>query len=128
MGFGRFGVYLTSGWIDEVVAADKWLSLVAADPFTVGDPLTVEVVGGSLARQQGVWVRTSATLLTLDETVVFHGLPPGARVAGVAGFDDDVNGHLLFADLLDTPQDFPSGGTFVLPAGEYVLGIDVPGA
>lgn len=125
MSFGRFSTYKTTGWMNQVEADTKWLTLVSADPLAVSDPLTVEL---TTTRIQGTWFRTSASSLTLTSPLVFPGLLGGAHVAGVAGFDLAVNGNMLFAGLLSVAVDFPDGGTFTLPAGEYVLGIDVPGA
>ena len=125
MSFGRFSDTLTTSWMDDVAARDKWLTLVFADPLAVSNPLTVEL---SDVRTQGTWVRTSNSLLTLSLPLIWSGLLAGAHVAGVAGFDAQVNGLLLFADLLDVPVDFPDGGAYTLPGGQFVLGIDVPGA
>ena len=90
----------------------------------MSDPLTVEL---TTTRVLGIWVRSSTYALTETSALVFPGLLAGAHVAGVAGFDAAVNGHMLFSDLLDTPVDFPTGGTYTLPGSEYVIGIDIPG-
>ena len=127
MSTGRFSTYQITGWIDDMYAAAKWLSVVSADPHATSSPLTTEIVGEGLTRQASSWTRTGAGLLTLDTAVVFAGLPAGAHVTGVAGFDAATNGNLLFADLLEQPVGFPFGGTYTLPAGEYVIGIDLPG-
>lgn len=124
MSFGRFSSYQSELWMDEVEAKPKWLTVVSADPLAVSNPLAVEL---ATTRVLGTWVRSSTYAMTLTSPLVFPGLPAGTHVAGVAGFDDTVNGHLLFSDLLDTPVDFPDGGTYTLPAGEYVIGIDIPG-
>jgi hypothetical protein len=126
MTFGRFSTYQSTIWMNYMEASDKWLSIVSADPLVVADPQTSEVVGGTVARMEGSWTRTSATSMTLNSALTFRGLPAGAHVAGVAGFDAEFNGNLLFSDLLDEPVDFPNGGTYVVPAGEYVIGIDIP--
>lgn len=125
MSFGRFSTYRVTAWINEVYAEAKWMTCVSADPLAVADPLTVEL---TTTRQQGTWVRTSASSITLTSALLFPGLPAGAHVAGVAAFDVAVNGNLLFSDLLVVEVDFPNGGTFTLPAGEYVVGIDIAGA
>lgn len=124
MSFGRFSSYQSQLWMDEVEAKEKWLTVVSADPLAVSNPLTVELI---TTRILGVWVRSSTYAMTLTIPLVFPDLPSGAHVAGVAGFDAPVNGHLLFSDLLDTPVDFPEGGTYILPGSEYVIGIDIPG-
>jgi hypothetical protein len=58
--------------------------------------------------------------------VVFSGIPIGAHVAGLAVFNADFNGDLLASDLLPEPVDYPSGGTWVLPIGEFALGFNAP--
>ena len=128
MGLGRFSSYLTTGWMDDVEAATKWLSVVSTDPLATSSPTTAEIVGGTVTRMASSWVRTGANCLTLDAPVAFTGLPPGAHVAGLAAFDGPTGGNLLFADLLDAPENFPDGGTYNLAAGEYVVGLDLPGA
>jgi hypothetical protein len=112
--------------MDDITARDKWLSLVSADPFTTSSPATTEIIGGSITRMASSWTRTGYGVLTLASTVSFVGLPAGAHVAGVACFDAAINGTLLFADLLDEPVSYLSGGTYVLAAGQYVVGIDIP--
>lgn len=128
MGLGRLSPYLTIGWVDDLESAPKWLALVSSDPLATSAPLTAEIVGGTVTRMTSAWTRTGPMALTLNAAVAFVGLPPMAHVAGVAAFDAEVNGNLLFADLLDAPVSFPGGGTYTLAAGEYVVGIDVPGA
>ena len=125
MSFGRFSAYKVTTWMDTVVSDPKWMTLVSADPLGVSDPLTVEL---TTTRIQGAWSRTSNNSLTLTSALTWTGLLSGAHIAGVAGFDGQVNGNLLFSDLLQAPIDLPEGGSFTLPAGQYVLGIDVPGA
>ena len=127
MGLGRFAPSKVTAWMDDLEAEDIWLSLVSSDPLATASPYTAELVGGTVARLASSWTRTSFNLMTLDEPLSFVGLPAGAYLAGVAAFDAAVNGNLLFADLLDQPLGFPAGGSYTLPAGEYVVGIDVPG-
>jgi hypothetical protein len=123
---GRFSTFVTGPWITSLRGLDHYLALVSADPYGVSDPLTVEVLGDLYSREEPVWARPSPGVLMLDETVYWRNLAPGTRVAGVAGFDAPFNGNLLYADLLDVPNDYPTGGNFVLPAGEFFLGVDVP--
>ena len=127
MSTGRFSSYLIEGWIDDLEARPKWLTIVAADPQATANPYTAEVSGTALVRVSGTWARTGIGSLTLTSAISFPDLPYGAHVAGVAGFDAATGGNLLFADLLDEPKDYPSGGTYTLPGGQYVVGIDLPG-
>jgi hypothetical protein len=127
MADGRISPYVITSWMNDLAARTKYLALMSADPYGVSDPLTVEVLGGVYVREAPVFVRTSYNLLTLDEVVVWHALAPGTRVAAVACFDAAFNGNMLAADVLDVHIDYPSGGTYVLPADEFYLGIDVAG-
>ena len=124
---GRFSSEVIADWVDDLMARDHFLALFAADPYGVSDPLTVEIISEVYARQAPVYVRTAFNLLTLDEVVVWHSLAPGTSVVAIGGFDNEENGTLLYADVLDTPKNFPTGGTYVLPADEWVVGIDVAG-
>lgn len=120
---------LSSWWlaqlVDDLDETEKWLTLVSDDPEGAVDPLTVEIIGGTLTRHESLWSRTPL-LLTIDSAVVFSGIPVGAHVAGIACFNADFNGDLLASDLFDTPVDYPSGGTWVLPAGEFAMGFLPP--
>ena len=37
------------------------------------------------------------------------------------------NGELMASDLFPEPVDYPSGGTWVLPIGEFAIGFNAPG-
>ena len=128
MTLGRFSAHKITSWMDDMEETDKWMTIVSSDPLATNSPYTAEASGGTLTRVLGSWTRTGPGLLTLDSAISFVGLPEGSHVAGVAGFDAAVNGNLLFSDLLEVPVDFPFGGTYTLAAGQYVIGIDVPGA
>lgn len=116
---------LSTQWLtskmDELEAAAKWLTLVSTNPAALSDPLTAEIIGGTLTRHQSTWTRSPLTLITAS-AVIFSGIPAGAHVAGVAVFNASFNGLMLASDVLAIPADYPSGGTWVLPAGEYTLG------
>jgi len=122
---GRFAPWVVKGWMDDVEAIDKYLALFADDPLA-GDPLAAEIVGGIYARQLSSWTRSSDYALTLAAGVLWRSLVPGTVVRAVGAFDAAFNGNLLFRTLLVTPVEYPSGGTYPLPAGEYVVGLDVP--
>lgn len=124
---GRVSPYLVTSWMDDLEARVHYLALMSADPYGVSDPLTVEVLGALYARKAPAYVRTAYNLLVLDTAVVWNNLAPGTQVAAVAGFNAAFNGNMLYADVLDVPINYPVGGTYVLPAGEYYVGIDVAG-
>ena len=122
---GSISSWRMAQWMDDLEEAEKWLTLVSDDPEGASDPLTVEIIGGSLTRHQATWARTPL-LLTTTAAVIFSGIPVGAHVAGLAVFDADFNGNLLASDLFPEPVDYPSGGTWVLPSGEFAFGFNVP--
>lgn len=112
-------------WMDEIEALEIWMALFSADPEGSPDPALLEIESGVYTRQESLWTRTDATHLTLASGLVWRNLPPGAIVAAVGGFDDAFTGDYLFSGLvLPDPVSYPAGGTYVLPAGEYVLSID----
>ena len=123
-----FSDTLRSGWIDQLAAMPHWGALFSADPLGVGTPSSVEVPGGTYARQDtsGLWTRSSVAVLTLNTACIFRGLPPGASVAAVGFFDSAFGSTgFLHRALLPAAVNFPSGGTWVLPAGEYAAGLDL---
>lgn len=131
---GSFSLSLIESWMDDIEDRPKWMALFSTDPWMVADPATVEVIGGTYARLESVWVRTDVRAITLDEGLVWRSLPPGTVIAAVGAFEDPFVGEMLFRSMLldeagdPAPLTLPSGGTYKLDAGEYMVGIDVPGA
>jgi hypothetical protein len=124
---GQWSPWIVGEWMNQAESLGKWMGLCFSDPVAAADPLTVEIASLGYQREGTGWTRSAHNVLTLDVDVVIHGLAPGDVVAAVVGFDQQFNGRLIFSDLLDVPRHYPSGGTYVIPAGEYVLGIDVAG-
>lgn len=120
---------LLSGWIDELEALEHWAALFSSDPLGVGSPSSVEIAGDVYARQDaiGLFTRTGTTSLTLSSALVFRGLEPGVTVAAVGFFDSafGTTGFLHRSMVPGGAKSYPAGGTFVLPAGEYVVGLDL---
>lgn len=119
------------GWMDDIEATPKWMAIFSSDPDGLLMPETVEVSGEVYSRQDSIWLRTGAVVLTLNEASIWRNLPPGSVVAAVGAFDDPFAGELVFSEPIrdpdtgdPTPISYPSGGTFVLPAGELELRID----
>jgi hypothetical protein len=119
---------LRAEWIDDLAAREHYGALFSADPFGVGTPTSVELAGALYTRQDttGLWTRSGPALLTLSTAVVWRNLAPGAVVAAVGFMDTAFGaGGLLHRALVDPPGSYPSGGTFLLPAGEYGVGLDL---
>lgn len=129
---GSFSIGVIEGWMDWVEDQPKWMALFSADPWGVADPVTVEVIGGTYARQDSLWLRNDVRSIILDAALVWRSLVPGTVVAGIGAFDDPFTGSLLFRSMIldvdgnPDPVSYPSGGTHTVAAGEYVVGIDVP--
>jgi hypothetical protein len=115
-------------WIDQAEMLSKWIGLCYQDPTAVSDPRTVEINSFGYQREGTSWTRSGTNVLTLNTDVFIHGLAPGDVVVAVTGWNAQFNGQMIFSDLLRVPKPYPSGGSYVLPAGEYVLGIDVAGS
>lgn len=129
---GRFSSYQVSLWLDDLAARTIYLALFTADPFTVSDPLTVELTSTSVAREESVWERTSPYSLELANDVFFQAIPPETTLVALGGFDAEVNGNLLFRDLMSysgqvgQPLHMLTGGSFSIATGEMVIGMDIP--
>lgn len=129
---GSFSLSVVETWMDDIEDRPKHMALFSADPWGVADPVTVELVGGTYARQDSLWLRTDIRAITLDAALVWRSLVPGTVVAAVGGFDDPFAGTLLFRSMITdvagnpAPVSYPSGGTHTVAAGQYVVGIDVP--
>lgn len=130
---GTFSTSVIEGWVDQIEDTPKWLAIFSSDPWAVADPTTVEVAGDTYVRINATWLRTDVRALTLDSAAIWRSLPPGTVVAAIGAFDDAFAGTVLFRSMLldpvsgnPAPVAFPTGGTFKIDAGEYVIGVDVP--
>ena len=130
---GRFSSYQTARWMDSMANRTLYLSLFTADPYAVSNPLTVELIGTSVVRQPTSWLRTSPYSIELEHDVYFRAIPPETSVVAIGAFDAEVNGNLLFRDLMSQngvtaqPIYFGTGGSYGIAAGQMVVGIDIPG-
>lgn len=133
MNEGLFGDWLVEQWMDTVDDLPyKGFALFSSDPFAAGTFSAVEVIGGSYSRQEATWVRASIRTLELDVGVVFRSLVPGTVVAAVGVVSDPFAGELVCRSMIlnedgdPEPIVFPSGGSYPISAGNYVIGVDVP--
>jgi hypothetical protein len=91
-----FAVDLREAWMDDIEAVAKWMTLFSADPDGLAIPTTVEISGDVFARQESL-----------------------------CAFDGPFSGTIVFSDpVAPEPLEYPSGGTFTIPAGEYELRIE----
>ena len=128
---GRLGLYQVNAWMTALAATALFATVFTSDPNAASDPLSVEVLGSGYNRVQASFSRTGPGLITLDTVLVIPAIPPGATGVWVGFMDAAANGHLIASDLIRdpltgiaTPRSYPAGGTFVIPAGEYTIGID----
>lgn len=126
MSNGQWGPDVVQGWIDQVAAMDKWIGLFFADPLTVSDPISVEVIGPSYARLQPPWARSSPYALSLDDGFVFRALAPGTNVAAIAVLAGPFSNVVIARELVDPVRSYPTGGAFQVDANEWTIGVQVP--
>ena len=121
---GRFSDFLVTPWLQQILAQTNFLGLTTQDPFSVGNASTVEIIGQSYARQIPTFTLTGR-LLTSGGILTWQGIPPGAVVSHIAGWDAAFNGNLLWgAPIPGGVVSYPNGGYFQIPANQYFVGID----
>lgn len=118
---GRVSDAIAADWLADLIVRSPYLALMTADPFTVVDPLTVEV-GGAYTRVAVSWL-TVLRLLRNSGALVWTGIPAGTTVVGVAGFDLAFNGVMSFYAPI-TPQTFPAGGGLTIDDQGLFVGMD----
>src|SRR6478609_3890785 len=94
-------------WLDDLLRA-TYLGISLQDPFSVADPLTVEV---ATARAPVTWVR-SARLNRNAALLAWTGIPVGTNAWGLVGWTAGTNGEAVFA--FPMALSLPSGGGFSL--------------
>lgn len=120
---GRWSDWQVQRWLDEL--GPTWLGLFASDPFAASDPLMVEHFAPTYSRPPMTFSRTGPRLLTSAAAASWQGLPVGAPVAAIGGFDAPVNGRLRFALPEADDAVIRPGGLYSLPAGSIYLGVDL---
>lgn len=125
MADGRFSAWQLDQWMTGLFSATHYIALFSSSPF-IANPLTVELVGGSYARQLAAFTRTNTYAMTLAADVFHRSLAPGVNIVAIGAFGSAINGNMLWGQLLDVPKAFPTGGTYQIEAGQLVLGVQVP--
>lgn len=118
---GRVSDVVAGEWLADLAARSTHLALMVQDPFSVVDPLTVEV-GGAYSRVMVSWL-TSLRLLRNQGLLAWSGIPAGTQVVAIAGFDAGFNGAMSFSAPI-TPRFFPDGGGITIPAEDFFVGLD----
>lgn len=128
---GRFSNYQLQRWADTLVGETLYLSLFTSDPFSVDNPMSVELIGTSVVRQPSLWRKSSSTTIELENDVFFRAIPPETTVVAIGAFDASVNGNLIFRDLFNqngrfVPLYFSTGGALTIPEGQFIVGLEIP--
>lgn len=101
--------------IDETGAtAATHVSLHTDDPGTTGAD---EVTGGSYARQAVTWGAASGGSKTNSSALTFS-IPAGTTITHVGLWTASTNGTFLGGGPLDSPQSYPTGGTYTINPGD----------
>ncbi len=108
---------------------DALVGTTLAGPARRGEVLTdVRVLGSRLA---GLAAGPDARVvpLHLADAAVLDLIRPGdvVDVMGAVDAGTDPKPTLVASDLFPEPVDYPSGGTWVLPIGEFAIGFNAPG-
>lgn len=118
---GRVSDVVASAWLADLAARSTHLALMTQDPYSVVDPLTVEV-GGAYSRVLVSWL-TSLRLLRNAGALVWSGIPSGTQVVAIAGFDAGFNGAMSFSAPIPA-RFWPNGGGLTIPAEDFFVGLD----
>lgn len=133
MSYGTMTPYLlhqlVAGPATALIDIPMWYGLFFSDPAVASDPLAVEILGAGYNRPEASWSAYGDTGLVAAADVPFLGLPAGTHAVSIGLFDADINGHLLASDNFDPSEviDLPTGGSWVMPSGEFFLGFDLTG-
>lgn len=108
-------------WLVELAAASDYVALCSVDPFTVGDPLSVEI---GTSRAAGTFARVSR-LIRNTTILVWAGIPSGSSVGAFAGYDVSINGAPLWSVLISPVLTYPAGGSLTVAIDELFVGFDL---
>lgn len=124
-GSGRVSSWQAAAWIAELSSISLWFGLSDSDP-NVSDPATAELIGASYSRMIAGFTAIGPYALLQPADIVFSGLPMDAVVAAVCVWDAKIGGNMRAAFVLSTPLNFPAGGDYTIPGGQFEIGLDVP--
>lgn len=117
---GRVSDSQATRWLDDAKRATH-LGLSVQDPFSVADPASVEVAGGTYSRQPVLWTR-SGRLNRNTDAVTFTGIPAGTVIVFIVGWSAPTGGEMVFAFPFSLT--LTAGGGFSLAASSIFFGLD----
>lgn len=130
---GRISDYQVDLWMDQLQGTLLFGTVFTSNPSSATDPLSVEVVGAGFSRTLASFSRTGTGTLGLDKVLAIPTIPPGSTIVAIGFMDAATNGHLVASDFVRdpvsgviSPRAYPTGGTFVVPANQFTIGIDIP--
>lgn len=124
-GSGRVSSWQAANWIAQLSSISLWFGLADADP-NVSDPATAELIGASYTRALASFAAIGPYALLQPSDIRFSGLPIDAVVAAVTVWDAKIGGNMRAAFVLTSPINFPAGGDYTVPGGQFEIGLDVP--
>ena len=121
---GRFSDATVTPWLTGILNSTHYLGLFVQDPFSVGNPTTVEITGGVYARVVPTFTLSSRTLMATNQ-LLWQGISAGITVSHIGSFDAAFNGNLEWAGPIPNgPLPFPTGGYLLVAANHYFVGLD----
>lgn len=109
---------LVDDWLTDLAAASPYVALMIADPYTVADPLTVELSG---ANRAAVTWDVQSRFLVPESDLVFVGVPAEATILALAGFSAAFNGDLAWGLICD-PFTLSTYGAVTIAAADVKVG------
>ncbi len=117
---GRVSDSQATRWLDDLIRATH-IGLSLQDPFSVADPLTVEVSAASYARAAVTWSR-SGRLNRNSVALSWTGLPANTSLWGLTAWVGGTNGE--FVAGMPYALTLPTGGGFTLGVNGLYIGVD----
>lgn len=120
---GRVADDVAADWLTDLATRATHLTLMTADPFSVVDPLTVEVTSGTYARASVNWTQ-GVRLLRNANMLVWTGIPVSTSVAAIAAFDAAFNGNLVASSPITPALFYAVAGGLTIAVDDFFLGLD----
>lgn len=120
---GRLSDYMAQLVLTDLATRATHVGLSLADPFSVGDPLTVEVQAVGYSRAAVTWTVVGRLLRNVNP-LAWTGMSAGTQIVSMTLWNAATNGNLL-ANVPMTPLTLTIPGGFPVPANQLFVGLDV---